>query len=159
MNIAKFLKERNVDFELIPHRETHDAQRMAATLHVSGNQVAKTVLLRANGGYTYVVAVLPATTNVDLSRVAEMLGGSRLQLATESEIAQHCPDCEIGALPPFGSQYGMKTIIDAGFREDDAIVFEGNTHHEAIRMSFADFCRIEQPLTGEFAEEVGVPDQ
>ena len=156
MDIAQFLTERNVAFDLIPHRETHDAQRMAATIHVSGNQVAKTVLLRANGGFTYIVAVLPAPTNVDLQCVAEMLGGSRIQLATENEISQHCPDCELGALPPFGSQYGMKTVVDESFGEDDVIVFEGNTHHEAIRMSFADFCQIERPLTGAFARETGV---
>jgi Ala-tRNA(Pro) deacylase len=153
MNVTDFLMERNIEFELIQHRETHDAQRMAVTIHVPGREVAKTVLLRANGGYVYFVAVLPANKAVDFERASQMLGGSKLDLATEVEISQHCPDCEIGALPPFGSQYGMKTMVDESLTEDKKIVFEGNTHHEAIRMDFEDFHQIEQPLIGSFVRE------
>lgn len=153
MNVADFLSERNVEFDLISHSETHDAQRMAATIHVPGREVAKTVLLRANGGYVYFVAVLPAHKAVDFERASQMLGGSKLDLATEVEISQRCPDCEIGALPPFGSQYGLKTMVDESLTEDEEIVFEGNTHHEAIRMDFEDFRQIEQPLIGSFVRE------
>jgi Ala-tRNA(Pro) deacylase len=113
---------------------------------VRGSEVAKTVLLRADRGFQYVVAVLPAPRHVDLDRVATALGRSKLELATEVEIAEHCPDCEMGALPPFGSQYGMPTIVDEALAEDEEIVFEGNTHHESIRMRFADYRRLEQPL-------------
>ena len=67
-------------------------------------------------------------------------------MATEIEMAELCPDCEIGALPPFGSQYGLKTVVDESLVADEWIVFEGNTHAEAIRMKFADFCDIEHPL-------------
>ncbi len=153
MNVADFLNERNIEFDLIPHRETHDAQRMAATIHVPGREVAKTVILRTNDGITYFVAVLPANKAVDFERASQMLGGSKLNLATEVEISQHCPDCEIGALPPFGSQYGMKTMFDMSLTEDEAIVFEANTHHEAIRMEFEYFRRIEQPLIGNFVSQ------
>jgi len=153
MNVAEFLKRREVGFEVVPHRETHDAQRMAATMHVPGREVAKTVLLTADGGYTFIVAVLPAHKSVDLHRASELLGGSRLQLASEFDIAQQCKDCEVGVLPPFGSQYGMKTIVDESLLEDDEIVFEGNNHHEAIRMKFVDFRRLEEPLIGWFAME------
>ena len=111
---------------------------MAQALHVHGQDVAKTVLLRANGGYRYIVAVLPPTKRIDLELAAGALGGSKLELATELEIAEHCPDCEIGALPPFGSQYGMKTLVDESLCEDGEIVFEGNTHEEAIRMKFTE---------------------
>ncbi len=153
MNVENFLTERNIAFDLIPHRETHDAQRMAATLHVPGRGVAKTVLLRANDPDTYIVAVLPANKAVDVERASTIVGGSQLELATEVEISQHCPDCDIGALPPFGSQYGMKTIVDDSFIEDNEIVFEGNNHHEAIRMGFEDFRQIEQPLLGSFVRQ------
>ena len=150
MKVASFLKEQRVPFDLIPHRDTYDAQRMAATIHVSGREVAKTVLLRASGGETYVVAVLPANKSVDFQEAGRLVGGGELELAAESEIAERCPDCELGVLPPFGSQYGIKTIVDRSLVEDDEIVFEGNTHHEAIRMKFEDFQRIEQPLVGSF---------
>lgn len=153
MNVADFLRERNIKFDLIPHRDTHDAQRLAATIHVPGREVAKTVLLREHGGDSYAVAVLPATKAVDFERASQMLGGSKLELATEVEISQQCPDCEFGALPPFGSQYGMKTIVDESLTADEEIVFEGNTHHEAIRMDFEDFRQIEQPLIGNIVWE------
>jgi Ala-tRNA(Pro) deacylase len=97
------------------------------------------------------VAVLPATHHIDFALASEALGGSKLALATEVEIADHCPDCELGVLPPFGSQYGMKTIVDESLAKDEQIVFEGNTHHDAIRMKFRDFQQIEHPLIVRFA--------
>lgn len=146
MNVQKFLKERRVPFEILAHEPTYDAQHMAQAVHVPGREVAKTVLLRANHGYKYIVAVLPATNMIDFRRASEDLGGTELALATEVEMAEICPDCEMGALPPFGSQYGLKTVVDESLVADESIVFEGNTHAEAIRMKFADFCDIEHPL-------------
>jgi Ala-tRNA(Pro) deacylase len=150
MNIADFLQQEKVKFDLIPHRDTYNAQSMAQTLHVSGHHVAKTVLLRADGGKAYVVAVLAASRSIDLELASQLLGGRKLELATEQEVAEHCPDCELGALPPFGSYYGMMTMVDAGLDEDEEILFEGNTHHESIRMKFQDFRQIEQPVVGHF---------
>jgi Ala-tRNA(Pro) deacylase len=151
MNIADFLFEKTVEFDVIPHRDTYDAQRMAETVHVSGTEVAKTVLLCAEQAFKYFVAVLPANKRIHLGRVARELGGGEFRLATEAEIAVHCLDCDVGALPPFGSQYGMQTIVDDSLKADDEIVFEGNTHHESIRMKFKDFCNIEKPLIATFA--------
>jgi Ala-tRNA(Pro) deacylase len=153
MIVEDYLKEANVEFDVIPHRETHDAQRMAQTLHVSGRDVAKTVLLRADGGYAYVVAVLPANKTIDFERASIALGHSKLDLASEIEMSNRCPDCELGVLPPFGSQYGMKTIVDESLAEEEEIVFEGNTHHEAIRIKFTDFCRLESPQITSFAHQ------
>jgi Ala-tRNA(Pro) deacylase len=119
---------------------------MAQAVHVPGHEVAKTVLLRANHAYSYVVAILPATRLIDFERASKALGGTELALATEVEMANICPDCEIGALPPFGSKYGLKTIVDESLADDEWIVFEGNTHTESIRMRFADFCDLEHPL-------------
>ena len=96
MDIAEFLKHEKVQFDVISHRDTYNAQTMAQTLHVSGHHVAKTVLLRADDGDAYVVAVLPASRSVDLQLASQLLGGRRLELATEQEVAQHCSDCELG---------------------------------------------------------------
>lgn len=152
MNIADFLTQEKIKFDVISHRDTYNAQSMAQTLHVSGHHVAKTVLLRADGGKAYMVAVLPASRAIDLELASQLLGGRQLELATEQEVAEHCNDCEIGALPPFGSQYGMMTLVDAGLDEDEEILFEGNTHHESIRMSFQDFRQIEKPVIGHFTQ-------
>jgi len=151
MNVHDFLIERGVEFDVIAHRDTYDAQRMAQTIHVSGQEVAKTVLLRADSGYAYIVAILPASKQVDLERVSTAIGGSKIELASETEINEHCPDCEFGALPPFGSQYGMKTLVDVSLVEPSVMIFEGNNHHEAIRMRFEDFKRVEAPLVADFA--------
>ena len=150
MNTAEFLKQRDVWCEVIPHHETFSAQRLAQELHVPGREVAKTVLLSANGGYEFIVAVLSANKDVDLKRASKLLGGAHVRLADEAEIAEHCPDCERGVLPPFGSQYDMKTIVDESLTKDDEIVFEGNTHHEAIRMKFRDYQHVEEPTIASF---------
>ena len=153
MQVADYLKQQRVGFDVIPHRDTYDAQRMAATIHVSGREVAKTVLLRAGSEHTYVVAVLPANRAIDLELTAKMLGAENVEIATEQEISEHCPDCEIGVLPPFGTLYGMKTIVDESLVQEPEIVFESNSHHEAIRMTSADFRRVEKPLVGTFTWE------
>ncbi len=151
MKTAEYLSHRHVNFELVPHQETFEAQRMAQTLHVRGRDVAKTVLLRASGGYKYVVAVLPANKSVDLKRARKLLNDDSLELATENEMAQCCPDCEVGVLPPFGSQFEMETIMDTSLTADDVIYFEGSTHHEAVRMKLGDYRHLEEPLVGAFA--------
>ena len=150
MNIQTFLEERRCQFERVPHQPTYSAQRLAQELHVPGQEVAKTVLLRSNTG-KLIVAVLPANKTIDLAAASKLLGVSKLQLATESEIAEHCPDCEFGVLPPFGSRYGMKTIVDSSLADDEEIVFAANTHNEAIRMRFEEFRELEEPLILQFA--------
>ena len=151
MEIKKYLQNRSVRFDVIEHDNTYDSQRMAHTIGVGGRHVAKTVLLRADRGYAYIVAVLPADTLIDWKAASHAIGESRLELATEIEIAEHCPDCEFGVLPPFGSQYAMTTLLDEALTEDEGMYFEGNTHHETIRMDVADFRKLENPLVACFA--------
>lgn len=146
MNIQTFLHGRGVRFDILTHEPTYDAQHMAQAVHVSGHEVAKTVLVRADHAYSYIVAVLPATRMIDFAKASRALGGAELALATEVEMSSLCPDCEIGALPPFGSQYGLKTVVDESLLLDEHIVFEGNTHAEAIRMRLDDFRNLEHPL-------------
>jgi Ala-tRNA(Pro) deacylase len=152
MNVCDFLREHNAEFEAIPHRSTVDAQHLAQALHTPGRAVAKTVLLRANHRYGYIVAVLPAHRRLDLEHLSKSLCGCELEIASEAEIAEHCPDCELGVLPPFGSQYAMQTVVDESLAHEDEIVFEGNTHDVAIRMKFAEFKRLEEPLIMPFSK-------
>lgn len=151
MNVASFLETQKCWYEQVAHQPTYSAQRMAGQLHIPGREVAKAVLLRARPKRDYIVAVLPANMVIDLDRAAKMLDVKRLELATEPEIATFCSDCEFGALPPFGSRYGLKTIVDSSLAEDDVILFEGNTHHDAIRMKFDDYRRLENPTVASFA--------
>jgi Ala-tRNA(Pro) deacylase len=152
MNLQEYLGRHHVPFEVLHHRPTYEAQRMAHAVHTSGYLVAKTVLLRVDGGQQFVVAVLPATHRVEMQRVREVLACGHVQLASEEEVAKRCPDCERGALPPFGSLYGMRTLVDRALVEDEQIVFEGNTHDEAICMTLTDFQRIEHAQVCDIAE-------
>ena len=153
MNVKKFLQQHDVAFDLVEHRPTQDARSLAQAVHVSPAEVAKTVLLKLNGGHSFAVAVLPASRYVDLDKAGEALGVRELELATEREVEEHCPDCEVGALPPFGKQYDMETYMDASLAEDQEIVFDGNTHSEAFRISMNDFLTLEEPEIVSLASE------
>lgn len=151
MSMKHFLQRRHVPFEVISHPQAFDAQHLAHALHAPGGEVAKTVLLRIDHGNRYVVAVLPSTHMVDLRKLSDCMGGATIELATEHEIAQRCPDCEFGVLPPFGAHYGAETIVDASLARDDHISFESDSFREAIRMKYADFQSYEQPLVVDFS--------
>jgi Ala-tRNA(Pro) deacylase len=151
MNVKQYLQERRVPFTVIPHPQVFDASHLAEAVHTPGREVAKAVLFRANHDYRHLVAVLPSTHVVDVALLSKALGNAELRLATEQDVAQLCPDCELGVLSPFGSCYGAMTVVDSSLSEDEDIVFEGNTHSEAIRMKYRDYYRIEQPLVAHFA--------
>jgi Ala-tRNA(Pro) deacylase len=151
MSIAEFLQQRHVSFEVVPHETCFGAQHLAEALHTPGRQVAKSVLLRADHNYRYFVALLPATHMVDFECLRTFLGGAELELASEREIAERCPGCELGVLPPFGTHYGAQTIVDRTLTEDDCIAFECDSHSSAIRMKYHDFHALEHPLVADFA--------
>jgi Ala-tRNA(Pro) deacylase len=151
MTTKHYLQRRHVPFEAIEHPPVFDSQRLAEALHTPGREVAKTVLLRADHEYTYIVAVLPATHRIDFDALSQFLGGTNIELATELEIAERCPDCEFGVLPPFGTQYGATTVVDESLTRDEFITFDSDSHHEAIRMKYADYYDFEHPLVANFA--------
>lgn len=144
MNITRFLDQHGISYHLVHHEETFDAQHMAQSLHVPGRNVAKTIMVRTNDGFKHVVLVLPATKRVDLECVFKALGAD-VELATELEMLKQCPGCEFGVVPIFGSQFGMETIVDESLAKQDEIVFQGDTHEEAVRMKYSDFCGLEHP--------------
>jgi Ala-tRNA(Pro) deacylase len=152
MKIDDLLTSRHIPFERLYHRPAYTAQRMAQMLHVPGKEVAKSVLLRTDQGY--VLTVLPANQKVDLERVRQCLGEESVDLASETEMERLFPDCERGAMPPFGSLYHVPTLMDESLAEDERIVFEAQNHEEAIRISYRDYEAIEHPRKGCFAQPV-----
>lgn len=149
MRLDEFLSSRHVAFERLHHRPEYTANRMAQALHVPGREVAKCVLVRA--GHGYALAVLPATHRVDLDLLRQDLGEDDLAMATEDEMDQLFPDCERGAMPPFGSLYYLPTVVDESLADDDKIVFESQSHEEAIRMAYRDYEALEHPHRCHFA--------
>jgi Ala-tRNA(Pro) deacylase len=137
------LTEHEVPFETLLHPPAFTAQKRARFLHVSGNRVAKCVLLVGEPG-GYILAVLPATRHVDTERVARELGGT-LRLANSDEVADVFRDCEWGVLTPFGTLYGLPTLLDSSFAPDTSMIFEAHGHGMAIRMRCEDYERVERP--------------
>jgi Ala-tRNA(Pro) deacylase len=151
VNIAEHLRSKGVPFQGCRHPSARNALGLAEIMHVDPRTVAKTVLLRVNGGFKYLVAVLPATHVVDFERLSKSLGGTHVELATQAEIAERCPDCERGVLPPFGTMYGLETVVDPAVAENQVVVFEGNSFEDAIQMNYRDYAYAEHPLVVEFA--------
>jgi len=147
------MDKHRLDYKVYPHPEAVDSQHLAEALRVPGRNVAKTVMLYADHGYACVLVVLPATDQVDLGLVSKCLGGAAIRLATQAEIAARCPDCELGVLPPFGSCFGMRTIVDPSLAEHEDLFFQGCRRTEAIRLNYRDYCDVEHPLVARVAAE------
>jgi Ala-tRNA(Pro) deacylase len=150
MNVHEFLQQHEIEHETFAHSPTYDAQRLAQAVDETGHHVAKTVLLKSETDY--LLAVVPATHTVDLESPRLRKSGHR-ELASEDEVIKQFPDCEPGAIPPFGSQYGIHTIVDTALCEAKQIVFESNTHDEAIRMRFTDYIDLERPVVTHVSRE------
>jgi Ala-tRNA(Pro) deacylase len=148
MRVPSFLADHRVPFETLYHAPAYTAQRRAKYLHVPGRQLVKAVLLRAPAGH--LLAVLPADARVDLAALEGALGGP-VRLAPAEEIPELFRDCEWGGLTPFGSLYGLTTVLDEALDPEALIVFEGHSHAEAIRMRCRDFERLERPRRLRFA--------
>jgi Ala-tRNA(Pro) deacylase len=148
MRVLQFLAEQQIVFEPLVYPPAFTAQKRAKHLGISGKQVAKTILLAGPEGYF--LAVLPATHQVDTSVLAQALGGP-VRLAADDEIGEVFRDCEWGVVAPFGTLYGLTTWLDESLAPESWIVFEANTHAEAIRMRCSDFERLEQPRRLRFA--------
>jgi Ala-tRNA(Pro) deacylase len=149
MKLDELLNSRHIPFERLHHQTAYTANRIAQVLHVPGKDLAKTVLLRT--GHGYALAVLPASYKVDLDRVRQDLGEDQVEMGTEEEMDRLFPDCERGAMPPFGSLYQLPTVVDETLSKDEQIVFEAQNHEEAIRMNYRDYEAVEHPRMGHFA--------
>ncbi len=148
MRVSDFLLDHQVAFEEMVHPPAYTSQNLAKYLRISGRHVVKSILL--HGPHGFFVAVLPATSRIDLDRLGAVFGGPVRQ-ASEGEISEQFRDCEWGALIPFGRLYGLQTLVEAGIPLDAMIVFEAQRHALAIRMTCRDFVRLERPERLAFA--------
>jgi Ala-tRNA(Pro) deacylase len=149
--LKTLFESKEIHYRLIPHTETFTAPELAASIHVPGRRVAKVVMVRSDG--EYIMAVLPSHRQLDTARLARQIGAGRLSLATESELARLCPDCEVGAMPPFGNLYGLRVCLDRSLAKERLIFFPAGSHHEVVEMRYRDFERIVHPEVGDFSIE------
>ena len=146
--IISYLEEKGVRYDRHPHPRAITAQQLAEAAHVRGQRVAKTVLVSADGEAW--MAVLPANESVRPDRLAGILGADRVWLMPEVQFAGLFPDCEPGAEPPFGTLYGLPTVVDQALTHEPRILFRAGSHDEALEMGFSDYVAVEHPRIGEF---------
>ncbi len=141
--LKEFLDANGIKYVTIAHSVAYTAQEIASIAHIPGKELAKTVMVKLDGKMA--MAVLPASHIVDLDLLREAAGVDDIQLAQEYEFKSLFPDCETGAMPPFGNLYGLPVFAAKVLREDDEIAFSAGSHKELIRVKYADFERLVQP--------------
>lgn len=148
--IRDYLDSQNVSYDCLIHPQAFTAQQVAHTLHVSGKRLAKTVLIDGDG--RVVMAVLPASHRLNLHEFQALLGVKHLAMLPESELAKLFPDCELGAIPPFGNLYEIDVWLDRAVSDTEDIVFCAGTHVDCVRMKYSDYVSLVQPKLGRFSE-------
>ncbi|MCP4130591.1 MAG: YbaK/EbsC family protein [bacterium] len=142
-NIKNFLDSNNIPYTSIHHSLAYSAQRTAHVAHIPGKELAKTVVLRINGKMT--MAVMTANQRVNPNLLRKIFETEEIELATEADLMALFPDCELGAMPPFGQLYGMDEFVSESLSKDDEICFNAGTHTELIKMKYRDFEKLVNP--------------
>ncbi len=135
--LKEFLDGRDIKYVPISHSPAYSAQTIAESAHIPGKELAKTVIVKINDEFAMVI--LPASYRVHLGHLKAAVSASHVELATETELENLFPDCERGAMPPFGNLYDMDVYVAEQLTEDDEIAFSAGSHTELIRMSYKDF--------------------
>ncbi len=146
-----YLTEAGVPYTVQPHRTAYTAQTVAAEVHEKGEHVAKVVIVKA--GQKLVMLVLPAPARVDLERVKQALDVTYAALAREDEFKHVFPDCDLGAMPPFGNLYKLPVYLDRHLAQQPELVLQAGTHQVTMRIPMADYRRLAQPEVGDFILE------
>jgi Ala-tRNA(Pro) deacylase len=147
--LKKFLDDNKVKYVSIKHSLAYTAQEIAASAHIHGRELAKTVVVKLDGKPA--MAVLPANRRIDTDRLRRAALARSVELATERELEDLFPGCALGAMPPFGNLYGMKVYADAILAEDEEIAFNAGSHTELIRMAYKSFEVLVNPLLADIS--------
>ncbi len=149
--LRDFLDSRDIKYVAISHSTAFTAQEIAASAHIPGKELAKSVMVMIDGKMT--MAVLPASFMVDFDLLKEATGARSAELASEVDFKDSFPECEIGAMPPFGNLYGIDVLVAQKLTEDKEIAFNAGNHRELVRMSYKDFARLVNPKVLKFSHE------
>lgn len=148
--LKNYLDENQVPYEVTAHPEAYTSQEIAATLHKTGKRLGKVVMVKA--GDRLVMCVLPAHELIDIGRLETILGSKQVRLATEEEFKNIFPDCDVGAMPPFGNLYHVPVYLDERLAQYDKFYFEAGSHTEIITMSMDDYRRLVSPQVALFGK-------
>jgi Ala-tRNA(Pro) deacylase len=147
--LKEFLDDHQVKYVVITHSPAFTIQETAARTHIPGKELAKTVIVEIDGKIA--MAVLPGSQKVDLEQLRESVGAELVGLAKEEAFKDRFPECDLGAMPPFGNLYGMPVYVADSLTEDDEIAFNAGSHTQLVKMAYDDFERLVQPTVMRFA--------
>ena len=150
--LKEFLDSHSIKYVTISHSRAFTAQETAASAHVPVKELAKTVLVKIDGKMA--MAVLPASCKVDVDLLKKATRASTIEIASEKEFKNLFPDCEIGAMPPFGNLYGMEVFVTNSLTEDREIAFNAGSHRELVKLAYKDFERLVKPKIVKFSIEI-----
>jgi Ala-tRNA(Pro) deacylase len=148
-SLTAYLDTENVAYVVISHSPAYTAQGIAGLAHIPGKELAKTVIVKLDGKLA--MAVIPAKFHVDLALLKKAAHATSVALASEDEFRDQFPECETGAMPPFGNLFGLDVFADDSLEKDKEIAFNAGTHRELIRMTWEDFKRLAEPRVIRFA--------
>ncbi len=148
-DIIDYLKRNGVPYEIIEHAPAYSAHEVAVASHVPDKDLAKTLIIHADD--TYYMMVMPADHRLDEHRVQQLIKAKHLHLAHEEDLKPLFPDCELGAMPPFGNLYALQVYVDKSLSNDDEIVFNACSHTKSIRLKMNDYLRLVNPIVAEFS--------
>ena len=152
--LIKYFRENRVSFQVMHHPLAYTAQEVAAAQNISGKLLAKVVMLLADE--KPVMMVLPSNLRLDLVGARAALHAGSVRLAREDEFERLFPDCESGAMPPFGNLYNVPTYVDRVLSEDEQLVFQIGTHRDTMQIAYADYARLVKPIVVEVAAQDAV---
>lgn len=142
--VRQYLDEQNIKYSILQHSPAYTAQEVAESVHVTGRHFAKCVMVKIDGRLAQVV--LPASDQVDLKRMAQSVGATSVELAREDDFQESFPDCEVGAMPPFGNLFGMEVFVSPHLTAADRIAFNAGNHTDVMQLSYGDFQRLVDPI-------------
>jgi Ala-tRNA(Pro) deacylase len=143
--VREYLMTHGIGYEIHDHVEAFTAQELAAAEHIPGRLVAKVVMLRV--GDDLVMSVVRAPDHVSISKARTVFGRDDIHIATELDFQESFPDCELGAVPPFGHLYGMRTYVDERLLDTDELVCAAGSHHQSMRVATGDWYKLVEPVT------------
>lgn len=154
--LKTFLDQNNIRYVTVKHSNAYTAQEVASSAHVSGKEFAKTVMVKIDEKMA--MAVLPASYQIDFEQLKKFLGSKKISLANEAEFKYHFPDCEVGAMPPFGNLYDMEVFVAEVLTKNEKIAFNAGSHTELMKLNYEDFEKLVKPKVFKFSwKSVSLP--
>jgi len=147
--LKDYLEQNRVRYEVGYHERVYTSQEIAAAMHVPGKELAKVVIVKADG--KMIMLVLPASYRVDTKKLKKVLECKKLGIAKEKDFEELFPDCEVGAMPPFGNLYNLEVWVDQVLTQDEFFVFQAGSHVETLKIKYNDYARLVNPKAGDFS--------